>query len=167
MLPAMLIVSSVGDVFHAHAASLTDQHGNAVSTLVASTGGRLLLLALAVYLPVALVAPFTAGWVFGREWVDAGPMITVLAPLCIAQTTVSPISRGLLFSGREERKFVADAACLVLPVMTLYLARTQPMIVAVACFSVAATGAYGIYYLVVVQALAKTPFSTGRPGPPR
>jgi len=157
MLPAALIVGSVGDVFHAHAANVAGQHPHAVGRFVATAAGRLFLLALAVYVPVGLVAPFTAGWVLGRQWTDAGYMIALLAPLCIAQTTVSPISRGLLLSGREERKLLADVACLVLPITTLYFARRQSMLVAVACFSVAATIAYVIYYAVIARALEKVP----------
>jgi len=155
MLPAALIVGSVGDVFHAHAANVAGQRPGTVGRFVAATAGQLFLFALAVYVPVAFIAPFTAGWVFGRQWTDAGYMIALLAPLCIAQTTVSPISRGLLLSGREERKLLADVGCLGLPITTLYFARGQSILVAVACFSVAATIAYIIYYAVIVQALKK------------
>ena len=157
ILPAALIVSSVGDVFHAHAASIVGPRPGSVSGFLAATAARLLLFALVVYVPIALVAPFAAAWVFGRQWADAGPMITVLAPLCVAQTVVSPISRGLLLSGREERKLLADIACLVLPIATLYLASGHPMLVAIACFSAAAVVASVIYYAVIVQALRNGP----------
>jgi O-antigen/teichoic acid export membrane protein len=165
LLPAALIVSSVGDVFHAHAAR--EERGAAVARFVAATAWRILLLAIVVYVPFAAIAPFVSGWLFGEQWADAGPLITVLAPLCVAQTTVSPISRGLLLSGREERKFLADAVCLVLPITALYLLRRQPMIVAVACFSLSACVAYAIYYLVVVQALKNSPPLIPDGGPPR
>ncbi len=166
MLPAALIVGSVGDVFHAHATNVAGGDSTAVARFVAATAARLMLFALVVYVPVASVAPFVAGWVFGRQWVDAGPMIALLAPLCVAQTVVSPISRGLLLSGREERKLIADVACLVLPVGALYLARSLPILEAVAWFSLAATAAYGIYYRVIVQTLrlaAAAPPSASRP----
>jgi O-antigen/teichoic acid export membrane protein len=153
LLPAALIVGSVGDVFHAHAATVAVEGDNAVGRLVAATAQRLLLLALVVYVPVAVLAPFVAGWLFGVQWSDAGPMMTLLVPLCIAQTTVSPISRGLLLSGREERKLIADVVCLALPVLALHLARHQSLLMAIACFSVAATIAYVIYYFVIVRAL--------------
>jgi O-antigen/teichoic acid export membrane protein len=153
MLPAGLIVGSVGDVFHAHAATVADSRTSSVSRLVRLTAGRLLLLALLVYLPTAVLALLTAQWIFGEQWADAGPIIAVLTPLCIAQTTVSPISRGLLLSGREEWKLLADAACLVLPVAALYLARKQPMLTAIACLSGAATVAYMIYFGVILHAL--------------
>ncbi len=157
MLPLALIVGSVGDVFHAHAAEIGGQRPEAVGRFLANTAGRLLLFALAVYVPVALLAPFTAAWVFGRQWADAGPLISALAPLCIAQTVVSPISRALLLSGREERKLLADLACLVLPITTLYLMRGKPMIAAIACYSLAAVLALGIYYIVIVKSLQRGP----------
>ena len=166
LLPAALIVGSVGDVFHAHAANTFGQRRDAVGGFLAMTAGRLLLLAAAVYIPVALLAPLTAGWVFGRQWSDVGIMISALAPLCVAATIVSPISRGLLLSGREERKLIADVVCLVLPLTTLYLARGWPINIAIACYSLAATAANGVYYLVVVQALRHlAPPSTPSSGP--
>jgi O-antigen/teichoic acid export membrane protein len=112
-----------------------------------------------VYIPIAIIAPFAAGWVLGRQWADAGLMIAALTPLCVAQTAVSPISRGLLLSGREERKLVADVICLVLPISVLYLASGQPMMVAIACFSAASVVALGFYYMVIVNALQKGPVS--------
>ncbi len=162
MLPAALVVGSVGDVFHAHAADVVGGGGGAAaSKFLTGTAARLLLLGIAVYVPVALVAPFVASWVFGPAWADAGILIALLAPLCIAQTTVTPISRGLLLSGREERKLLADVVCLVLPVTTLYLARKQPMTIAVAYFSAAATLAYIVYYVVIVTALRGRPVASG------
>ncbi len=153
MLPAILIVGSVGDVFHAHAADMAHQQPGATAGFLANTAWRLLLFAMAVYLPVALLAPLAAGWVFGSQWADAGPMIAVLAPTCIAQTVVSPLSRGLLISGREELKLVADVAFLVIPISTLYLASSHPLIVAIACFSAASVASFLIYYVVIRQAL--------------
>ena len=160
MLPAALIAGSVGDVFHAHAADIAGREPGATAGFLATTAARLLWFAAAVYVPVALLAPLGAGWLFGRQWADAGPMIAALAPLCIAQTVVSPISRGLLLSGREELKLLADLACLVLPITTLYLASGQRMIVAVACFSAASVLAFLIYYLVIVRAL-RSPATAG------
>ena len=102
---------------------------------------------------MALVAPFIAGWVFGSGWADAGAMIAVLAPTCIAQTVVSPLSRGLLISGREEQKLVADIAFLLVPILTLYFASSHPLIVAIAYFSGASVVSFLIYYVVIRRAL--------------
>jgi len=157
MLPAALIGSSVGDVFHAHAAEIVGRPSGSVSAFLATTAMRLLLVAMAVYTPIAVIAPFTAGWIFGPKWADVGAMIAVLAPLCIAQTVVNPISRGLLLSGREERKLLADVTCVVMPLSTLYLARGQPALLAIAWFSAASVIAYIIYYLVILKALQKRP----------
>lgn len=153
VLPAALIVGSVGDVFHAHAAEIAGREPGATAGFLAATAKRLLLFAAAVYVPVALLAPFTARWLFGVQWADAGPMIAVLAPMCIAQTVVSPISRALLLSGREERALLANLVCMVLPLSALYLASGHRMLVAVACFSAASVVAYMIYYMVIVRAL--------------
>ncbi len=138
-----------------------DGEDGEVGGFLAHTAAKLLLMGILVYVPVGLLAPFVAGWVFGPAWSDAGVLIALLVPLCVAQTTVTPISRGLLLSGREERKLLADVVCLVLPVTALYLARGRPMLVAVACFSAAATLAYVVYYAVIVSALRKAPAAAG------
>jgi O-antigen/teichoic acid export membrane protein len=153
LLPAALIISSVGDVFHAHAASIASQSPREVGRFLGATAVRLLMFALVVYVPIALIAPFVAGWVFGREWADTGAMIAALTPLCIAQTVVSPMSRGLLLSGREERKLLADLGCLALPIATLYLLSGRRLLFAIAGFGAAGVVANVIYYVVVVQAL--------------
>jgi O-antigen/teichoic acid export membrane protein len=161
MLPAAFIAGSVGDVFHAHAADIAGRDPLATAGFVTTTGARLLLFALAVYLPMALLAPFTAAWLFGAQWADAGLMIAVLAPMCIAQTVVSPISRGLLLSGREERKLLADLTCLVVPLAALYLASRHSMTVAITCFSAAWVLALIVYYAVIVKALRAAPALAG------
>ena len=153
LLPAALIIGSVGDVFHAHAASIAGQGPREVGWFLRATAARLLVFALVVYVPVAVVAPFAAGWVFGREWADTGAMIAALTPLCVAQTVVSPMSRGLLLSGREERKLLADLGCLVLPIATLYLLSGRPLLVAIAGFVGAGVVANAIYYAVIVRAV--------------
>src|SRR5581483_1486029 len=102
-----------------------------------STAKRLLLLALAVYAPLALLAPFAAAWVFGKEWQEVGSLLAVLAPACIAQSVVSPLSRSLLLNDREERKLIADLVCLILPASTLYLASSLPVVFAASCFAAA------------------------------
>jgi O-antigen/teichoic acid export membrane protein len=164
LLPAALIVGSVGDVFHAHAASIASQRPREVGRFLRATAARLLVFALVVYVPIAAVAPFAAGWVFGREWADTGAMIAALTPWCIAQTVVSPMSRGLLLSGREERKLLADLGCLVLPIATLYLLRGQSLLVAIAGFGGAGVVALAIYYAVIVRALRHGPATRARPG---
>jgi len=153
LLPAALIVSSAGDVFHAHAARLAGEREGGVTQFLTRTAGKLLLLGIMVYAPMALLAPFVAGWVFGARWADAGPMIALLTPLCIAQTIVSPLSRGLLLSGREERKLLADALSLTLTVASLYLASRWSLLVAIGCYSTAAVVANALYFMVIVQAL--------------
>ena len=166
LLPAALIVGSVGDVFHVHAVEVVRQRPAAVSGFLAKTAMRLLLFALVVYVPVAVVGPLVARWWFGSAWTEAGPMMTALAPLCIAQTVVSPISRGLLVSGREERKLLADLACLVLPVSALYLASSGSIVFAIGCFSAASVLAFVIYYLVVVKSLGASSAPPSRPTAP-
>lgn len=149
MLPAAFIVSSVGDVYHAHATRIAGGESGDLGGLMRNTAGRLGLFALAVYVPLALLAPLCAGWVFGREWAGAGMLIAALTPASAAQTVVSPLSRGLLVEGREERKLIADVACLLVPSLSLYLASRLPLPAAVAAYSIGSVVAFGVYFCVI------------------
>lgn len=149
MLPAAFVVSSVGDVYHAHATRALRESTGDLGALMRKTAMRLVLIALAAYLPLAALAPSFAGWVFGRNWAGTGLLIAALAPACIAQTVVSPLSRGLLIARKEERKLIADAACLILPSLSLYLARDLPLPAAVTAYSIGSVAAFGIYFWVI------------------
>ncbi|MGH8289023.1 MAG: lipopolysaccharide biosynthesis protein [Steroidobacteraceae bacterium] len=155
MLPASFMVSSVGDVYHAHATRIAAGASADPGGLMRSTAARLALFALAVYVPLALLAPSCAGWVFGREWAQSGILITAMAPACIAQTVVSPLSRGLLVARKEERKLVADVACLFLPSLSLYFASRLPLPGAITAYSIGSVAAFGIYFCVIAWSQRK------------
>lgn len=152
MLPAAFIASSVGDVYHAHATRIArgDSAGD-LHRLMRRTAARLTLFALAVYVPVAVLAPSFAGFVFGRKWAQSGILIAALAPACVAQAVVSPLSRGLLVAAKEESKLIADVACLLMPSISLYFARRLPLSGAVAAYSIGSVAAFGIYFVVIAR----------------
>jgi O-antigen/teichoic acid export membrane protein len=156
ILPAAFIVSSVGDVFHSHAAQVMQEGGRSARQFLFAIARPLLLFALAVYLPLAVLAPFAAPWIFGREWTQIGIMIAALAPMCVVQTVVSPLSRGLLLGKKEERKLLADIVCLIIPAGTLYLASGKPIATAIAFFSLASVCAYAVYFLIIVVTFTTT-----------
>ena len=118
-LPGGLIGASVGDVFHAHATGARDGGPEQVRRLLRDTLRMLVLVALLIYVPLCLVAPWVFPWIFGEPWGVAGQMMLYLAPMWIASMVVSPVSRLPVVLGRPGLKFVFDLCFLVRPIAAL------------------------------------------------
>jgi O-antigen/teichoic acid export membrane protein len=124
--PSALICNSLGDVFHAQLISGARRNPAYLPKFVLRTALRLLLIALAVYVPVACVAPFAAVPIFGAPWSRVGQFVAILAPSTIVMTMVSPVSRAMLVSKIPQIKLLADVVRLVLPVFALVGAAHLP-----------------------------------------
>jgi O-antigen/teichoic acid export membrane protein len=151
LAPASLIGTSAADVFHweMRAATGADRRRS-----LWRYAGRLLLIAIAIYLPIALLAPWLTVPVFGEAWADAGMMLTLLAPAYVAMFVVSPLSRALLLANRIELKLVADVACLVIPFAALFALADRGLWIALAGYGVGTCCAYIIYFGVIVYVVS-------------
>ncbi|SDD26599.1 lipopolysaccharide biosynthesis protein [Kordiimonas lacus] len=99
MLPMMLIGSSVGQVFVAEAPRYSQEKRLWQFTLsvlrgLAITGVPLLLL-------LALLAPFLAGPILGREWIYTGELIVWMTPWIVLQFLSSPLSTIFYVTGNQ------------------------------------------------------------------
>lgn len=150
--PAAFVTASIADVFHAEAASAHADPDRDAQHVLLYTLRRLALAAVAIYVPLAAVSPFAFGFVFGREWAPSGWLMVALAPLAMCTLVVSPLSRMLLVKDRLEWKFVADIACLVLPVAALVLAAGLGVRMSLTAYSFAGCLAYGVYFAIVYRA---------------
>jgi lipopolysaccharide exporter len=124
--PSALICNSLGDVFHAQLVPGAGRNPARLPEFVLRTALRLLVIAIAVYVPVACVAPFVAVPIFGAPWSRVGLLVTILAPSTIVTTMVTPVSRAMLVSRIPQVKLLADVVKLVLPVLALVGAARLP-----------------------------------------
>jgi O-antigen/teichoic acid export membrane protein len=115
-LPAGFISASLADVFHNHAATVALTAPKSLVATLRATLLKLLWLGLAVYVPVALFAPFMFEPIFGSQWKNAGLMMAIYVPVPLIGLLVSPLSRILTITNRFELKLWVDFANLAVPV---------------------------------------------------
>ncbi len=151
--PAALIGNSVADVFHGHFVQwLRSPDGIAMSELK-RTARKLLVVSLLIYVPAAILAPTLFPIVFGQQWQRVGLVFAVLTPFLSVGLVVSPLSRVLIVTERMHFKLWFDGLFLVVPCFALWLAADHGYILALSCYSVAATAVYVVYWLLIRRAV--------------
>ncbi len=154
-LPGGLVAASVGDVFHAHATAARSVGSPQVRHLLLDTMRMLGIVAVAIYVPLCLVAPWVFEWVFGAPWRMAGEMLLLLAPMWLTSMVVSPVSRLPMVLGRPQLKLVFDTCFLLLPLAALAAFASHGVLVAVFAYGVAAAAAYAIFALLLYHAAGR------------
>lgn len=137
-LPAGLVSASIGDVFHSHLSDAYRSDPCRIRQILWTVTKKLGTISALIYLPVALIAPFVFGTIFGQEWSETGLLVTILAPVSLLGMVVSPVSRLLFVVNRSELKLVIDGVRLFVPVLGIW--------------GMHAMG-YGFWYTVAVYSL--------------
>lgn len=72
-----------------------------------------LLLAILFLSPILLLGPQLFGFVFGKEWQEAGVIAQLLIPITAARFMVVPISQSLNIIGRQEYHIIWTSTLVV------------------------------------------------------
>ncbi|MGQ9887848.1 MAG: lipopolysaccharide biosynthesis protein [Aggregatilineales bacterium] len=138
--PMRLISVSVGEVFYSRAAQIKRENPAALTRFYLKTVQKLFLIGVGPIALFAIVGPPLFGWVFGREWQAAGHIMQVIAPMLLAEFTVSPVSRIVFVIERQDAQLVWDAfiAAAVLIVFGLASALALEPIVTIGLYSASA-----------------------------
>ncbi|MBW2662453.1 MAG: oligosaccharide flippase family protein [Deltaproteobacteria bacterium] len=120
-LPAGLVSASVGDVFHSHLSDAYRSDPRQVRAILWTVTKKLGTISTLIYLPLAIVAPFIFGTIFGQEWSETGLLVSILAPVSLLGMVVSPMSRLLFVVNRSELKLVIDGVRLFVPIFGLWV----------------------------------------------
>ena len=115
MAPAAFIGGSLRDVIHSRLVPCARDNPSGLTRIVRQTALKLMLLAAAIYLPLACLAPFLATQIFGRSWATVGPLVSIMCPAAVVMVAVMPVSRAMVFSRVPQIKFAADIVKLILP----------------------------------------------------
>lgn len=75
---------------------------------------RLMLVGLPLVAALALLAPLTFSWLFGRGWSEAGIYAIALAPGLLGQFVGAPLSQFLIALERQHLQLAWDVARLVI-----------------------------------------------------
>jgi O-antigen/teichoic acid export membrane protein len=152
IIPSALLCAALADVYHSRLVEIAPE------ALLKAVGGeavRLLLIAAALYVPLAILGPWLAVPVFGSSWEATGDLVAALAFSAIPGVIVSPLSRGLVLSRIPEIKLVADTVKIVVPALgivagsTLNLSASDTTVI----FAVLTAVSYGVYFCVLLYAL--------------
>lgn len=156
LVPGALICRTLADVYQARLVDAVRQDPNSLHVLLKSGAIRLALLATALYLPIAVVAPISFRWVFGVHWSQAGQAAAALAPFAISGVITNPLSRAILMSRTPQVKLLSDACRLVMPCGGLYLAGWLglPFVQSILVYSVLGLAANCIYLGVIWYSVA-------------
>lgn len=167
-IPAGLVGAAVGDALQfeltRHAAESPDQL-RACFVRVART---LALGSAPLGLLAMVLGPPLFGYVFGREWADAGLLVSILTPMMCASLVASPLSRSLAVVDRPELKLIYDASAILATVLPIVLGERQGLgfLTTMVWFSAAQTATSVIYgcicYWAVVRCQARLTAARGR-----
>lgn len=144
-VPGALVGNSIADAFHGHVVEWLRRRDGSAAAGLRHTALRLLLAALAIYIPAALLAPSVFPLLFGSEWTRAGWVFVTLAPVLVAGLVVSPLSRILVVTDRMHWKLGVDLLFLVLPCLSLWLAAPRGFLTALAVYSTISALVFCIY----------------------
>ena len=90
-----------------------------VRAAVRASAGHLLAVALAIYVPVAALAPWLVVPILGPSWSQLEFGVIALAPAAISGTVVSPLSRALVLSRVPQVRLLSDCTRLALPLLAI------------------------------------------------
>jgi O-antigen/teichoic acid export membrane protein len=152
-LPVSFIGASVADVFHITIAEAFRNRPAEVKPLLIETMARLAKLGLVILGPLAIVAPFACGRLFGGQYAQAGPLVAVLFPWCFAQLISSPLSRLLVVADRNALLLLFDVVALGAVLLGFYIGhvRAFSFLQCTALVSALMTLAYAVYAAILAK----------------
>lgn len=122
LTPSGLVSASLADAYHARFIAILRRDPREVRTAVRSSAGYLLAIALAIYMPIALVAPWLVVPILGPSWSQLEFGVIALVPAAISGTVVSPVSRALVLSRIPQLRWLSDCTRSVLPLLAIVAA---------------------------------------------
>ena len=160
-VPASLIGTSVGDLFHARMAEAMSGDPLLAKRMLDRSARRLLKFGTMVFLPASVIAPFALPPLLGPQWKDSGILLAAVAPWSLASLVVTPLSRVLAITERKELKLVYDTCALTLLVSVILVSSRLGfgLILTVASTSVGQVLAYLVYFLLIRTACDSSAFA--------
>ena len=161
-VPATLVTTAVADTFHSHLTSCLREKPDCVMALFRRTTFGLLMMGSIPVLILWFWGLPLFKFVFGSQWALSGEIAAVVGPWYLASFIVNPVSRVVFVLNGQEMKFLWDLLCLASLLIVFYVAKhehTAPLDT-IRILSVVNTVLYAVYYLLLIQIVAR--FQTTR-----
>lgn len=113
-VPLGLVSTAVGQVLLGDAAEAAHTSPNRLAYGCFRAAGGLTAFAIIIVVPVALIAPWLFGILFGERWGDAGRYLQLLSPMLIAQFVSSPLGSILDVLERQDLHLIREVGRIAL-----------------------------------------------------
>jgi O-antigen/teichoic acid export membrane protein len=153
--PSALLCAALADVYHQRLVATARQSAQEVTGYLWRSAARLLGVSLLALLPLCVLAPLCADWVFGPRWHGVGTMIAMLAPSTAISIGASTLSRAFVLSRIPQVKLVADVIKLVLPISGILIGQLMfhSASASVMWYSIMYAVSYALYFVVIVYSV--------------
>jgi len=156
LLPAGLVGTSISQVFLAKARESLRK--GALLPLVERASLKLFMYGLAISIPVAILAPRFMLIIFGREWDQAGKIISILIPLFLGQISVSPVSMAFIVGEGARIELLSQilqALSRILPLLAFVFMGHNFLQVLLA-YSLGSLAGYIFYYMLLKKSISSS-----------
>ena len=156
-LPLVMVGHAIAQVYAGHASHLARNDAHALRRLFLKTALALGLIGGLPFGLLALAGPWLFSLVFGGDWTETGRYFQVLAPMCLAQLVVVPLSQTLAILERQSLQLGWDTLRLALLVGSLFLSASRGLtpLLALALLGGAMTVAYAALFLLMLSEVGK------------
>jgi len=120
ILPATLISSSVAQVFLGNAPDKYRE--GVVHVFIARSAKQLLKLGLVTAVPIGLLLPLTAKFVFGPRWSELSAIIPLLMPIYLATVVASPFGMALVAARKNKISLYTQMLIFSVKIVPLFMA---------------------------------------------
>ncbi len=156
LAPSALLSASVADAYHARLVAIGRADPQQVRRSLKSSARHLLAVAVAIYAPVAALAPLIVVPLLGAQWSALQFVLVALVPAAISGTVVSPLSRALMLSRVPQLRWISDCTRLLLPLAAILGAHRLDLTLdqALVAFAAATVIGDGVYLAVILYCAA-------------
>lgn len=154
-MPLGLVSSAVGQVFLGDAALAAHNEQESLRPRFIRSVKLLAAIGTSVVIPVAIVAPYVFGFLFGQDWQIAGQYLQLLAPMLIASFVAGPMGVILDVLERQDLHLLREIGRIAFLLLAWWIARavSDGPLMMVASLSLAGAGGYILGLIFVWKAI--------------
>lgn len=150
-IPAYFIGRSVAEEFHSRSLSYLQRKPEELNKLFLKTTKLLLRIGFIPFLLCIVISPWAFRYAFGTGWEAAGIIAAIISPWAFAQFVISPVSRIVLVTGKQNVKLFYDLLALFAVIGSINIGKYFELnnVWSIALMSGFSVLAYLIYFILL------------------
>nr|WP_315362835.1 oligosaccharide flippase family protein [Cytobacillus firmus] len=155
-MPLTVISNNVSRVFFQEASREFDMSYQYKKTFL-KTSIFLTIIAIPMVICMYFLAPPLFEWFFGEGWGEAGVFVKILAPMFGIRFIVSPLTTGMIISGKQSFEFAIQILFLIFSIFGYIVVLIAKLTIYqyLTFISIAFSLVYIVYYLILYRYSAK------------